>query len=84
MDLPIELREAIENTVSGRTPAELKKAVSAISDRYRNDSGKGNDSNYDIKHIHNDLRLSQPFGSAASDPFLSGGGRSPMFRFRKQ
>ncbi len=41
MDLPIELREAIENTVSGRTPAELKKAVSAISDRYRNDSGKG-------------------------------------------
>ena len=41
MDLPSELREAIENTVSGRSPAELKKAVSAISDRYRNDSGKG-------------------------------------------
>ena len=41
MDLPLNLRAAVEEMLEGSKPAELKKAVGNISDRYKNDSGRG-------------------------------------------
>lgn len=41
MDFPTELRNIIDIKATAWKPSELKKASAAITDRYKNDSGKG-------------------------------------------
>lgn len=41
MDLPIELKSAVENLVENKSMSELKAASKIITDKYRNESGKG-------------------------------------------
>ena len=41
MDIPFELREAIENMVEGKDLSQIKKTVKDISGKYKNNSGRG-------------------------------------------
>lgn len=41
MDLPIELKMAIENQVIGMKQAQLKQKAQSLSEKYRNESGHG-------------------------------------------
>jgi len=41
MDLPSELKNAVERLVDNKSVAELKSATKMITDRYKNESGKG-------------------------------------------
>ena len=41
MDLPIELKNAVESLVENKSMSELKAASKIITDKYKNESGKG-------------------------------------------